>query len=183
MTGSEYITLLKQSEHIAHKNLMDTYISYVYTIVYNKLSDILSKEDIEECVSDIFASIFFDLDCDCKYSEDLKGYIRTVAVNKAIDRYRRLSRKNFGTVPIEEALPSKQNIEQSAENAELQEILMKKIEELGYPDSVIIIQKYYYNRTSRQIAAALSMKPSAVRMRCGRALKKLKKILSELEIF
>ena len=60
---------------------------------------------------------------------------------------------------------------------------MKKIEELGYPDSVIIIQKYYYNRTSRQIAAALSMKPSAVRMRCGRALKKLKKILSELEIF
>lgn len=60
--------------------------------------------------------------------------------------------------------------------------MIEKINELGEPDSTIIIQKYYYNRSSSEIAKLLSMKSSAVRMRCGRAMKKLRKKLEEADI-
>ena len=53
------------------------------------------------------------------------------------------------------------------------------IESLGEPDSTIVIQKFYYNKNSHQIAGLLSMKPSAVRMRVKRAAAKLREALAE----
>jgi RNA polymerase sigma-70 factor (ECF subfamily) len=61
----------------------------------------------------------------------------------------------------------------------MRKVLMNRIDELGEPDSHIIIQKFYYDRSSAEIADMLSMKASAVRMRAARALKKLRKILAE----
>ena len=60
--------------------------------------------------------------------------------------------------------------------------MLDKIEELGEPDSTIIIQKFYYNRTSTEIAKMLSMNSAAVRMRCTRALKRLKTELTKVGI-
>ena len=67
-----------------------------------------------------------------------------------------------------------------AERNELQDVLLRCVNELGEPDSTIMIQKYYYNLNSNEIAAKLSMTPAAVRVRCGRALKKLRDVLSSL---
>lgn len=55
---------------------------------------------------------------------------------------------------------------------------LSKINELGEPDSTITLQKYYYDRSSNEIAKLLSMKASAMRMRAARTLEKLKKSLS-----
>ena len=55
--------------------------------------------------------------------------------------------------------------------------LMDCIDSLGEPDSFIIMKKYYMDMDSKQIAAELAMKPSAVRMRCSRAASKLKELL------
>ena len=146
MTGSEYIVLLKKSPHTAHQAIFNEYLKYVYTIVHNNLIICASREDIEECVSDVFAAVYFDLDKNQQYSGDLKGYIRTIAKRKAIDRYRSLSNKSLKFVPIDsedfDNMESDYNIEESAEKAEICNILMTKIEELGEPDTSIIIQKY-----------------------------------------
>jgi RNA polymerase sigma factor (sigma-70 family) len=66
-----------------------------------------------------------------------------------------------------------------AEKNELSEQLLKCISELGYPDSVIIIQKYYYSRSSKEIAEMTGLNAAGVRVRCGRAMKRLKKLLEE----
>ncbi len=186
MTGSEYIELLKKSPHTAHQSIFDEFIKYVYTIVHNSLIDCAAREDIEECVSDVFAAIYLDLDSKSDCGGDLKGYVRTIAKRKAVDKYRKLTVKSLKLVSIHNEdfnnMESDYHIEEETETAELQHILMTKIEELGEPDSSIIIQKYYYNRTSREIAENLSMKGSSVRMRCSRALKRLKKSLSEVGI-
>ena len=60
----------------------------------------------------------------------------------------------------------------------MRKVLLSRINELGEPDSVIILQKFYYDRSSAEIAEILSMKASAVRMRAARALKKLKMVLA-----
>ncbi|MBR3282783.1 MAG: sigma-70 family RNA polymerase sigma factor [Ruminococcus sp.] len=55
---------------------------------------------------------------------------------------------------------------------------MDAIKSLGEPDSTILIQKYYYDRNSREIGKLLSMKPATVRMRSKRAAEKLREILT-----
>ena len=74
-------------------------------------------------------------------------------------------------------LSSDEDLVSESERTELRRILMDSINSLGEPDSTIIIQKYYYAKRSQQIGELLSMKPSTVRMRCKRAVEKLRSIL------
>lgn len=59
VTGKKYKELRKHSEEAAYRAVFDEYSAYVYTIVYNSASS-ASREDIEECVSDVFADVFSD---------------------------------------------------------------------------------------------------------------------------
>lgn len=63
---------------------LECYCDYVHAIVYNKLRSVASREDIEECVCDIFADIFFKYDVNGGFDGDMKGYIGTVAKRTTI---------------------------------------------------------------------------------------------------
>lgn len=183
MTGIYYSKLYRKSHDKAYRALFDEYCNYVYKVVYSKLFSCGTHEDIEECVSDIFAEIYFKYDPEVEYDGDLKGYIAIVANRRAITKFHRLSSKSNLKEDVDEdefnKYQSDNDIQIESENDVLSNILIEKIKELGEPDSTIIIQKYYYDRSSNEIARTLSMKASAVRMRCTRALKKLKKKLED----
>ena len=81
---------------------------------------------------------------------------------------------------IEKAQLSEENIVEKAEKTELRSILYKKIDELGEPESTIIMQKYFFGRTSKEIADIVSMSADNVRAHCSRAVKKLKDMLVQV---
>jgi len=186
MTGTEYCKLYKKSPDEAYDKLFEGYCDYVYAIVYNKLRSAASREDIEECVSDIFADIFFGYDTESSFSGDMKGYIGTVAKRRAINAFHSLtSRAGHMTDDSDEAfmnMSADTDIEADSDRNETRNIIIAKINELGEPDSTIILQKYYYDRSSGEIAKKLSMKASAVRMRASRALERLKTALADAGI-
>ena len=165
---------------------MQEYGRYVYAIVFNKLRNCGTEEDIEECVSDIFADLFIKFEYDENYSGNIKAYIGTVAKNTAIDYFRRLSVKNSRTVYADEddmqELVSDFSVDNTIDDNELRRVLLNSIDALGEPDSTILIQKFYYNRNSTEIAKAISMTPAAVRTRCTRAMTKLRTMLTEVGI-
>ena len=178
MTGSELKKLLEDSPEECHKLLMKEYGRYVYAIVYNKLRCCGSREDVEECFSDIFAEIFIDFEYREAYKGDIKNYIGTVSKHKAIDFCRRLNTAKGRSVYTEEEdirqLASDFNVDERVDSSELRRILLDKIDELGEPDSTILIQKFYYDMSSNEIAENVSMTASSVRSRCSRAMEKLR---------
>ncbi len=180
MTDNEYHSLMVSSPENAQNLLFDEYFNYVYTIVFNKLRSIASKEDIEECVSDAFADAFFYLKKSDAHNGDLKGLIASIAARRSVDMFRKLNPKSGRTVPLEEAGYIADSIrpENTAEASMMRSLLLDSINQLGEPDSTIVMQKYYGNMNSRDIGKNLSLSPAAVRVRCSRALKKLKNILA-----
>ena len=186
MTGSELRELLGRSPAECHRALMQEYGKYVYSIIFNKLRSCGTQEDIEECFSDVFADIFIKFEYDEKYVNDIKGYIGTVAKRTAIDRYRRLSAERAHAAFTDEEdmteLFSDFSVDERVDSSELRRILLRNIKELGEPDSTILIQKFYYNRRSSDIAKTVSMTASSVRSRCTRAMDKLRIKLAEAGI-
>ncbi|MBQ3948149.1 MAG: sigma-70 family RNA polymerase sigma factor [Ruminococcus sp.] len=186
MTGTEYSALYVRSPEQAYQKLFDTYCNYVYAIVYNKIGRIASAEDIEECVSDIFADIFFKYDTGSGYEGEMQGYVNTVAKRKAITTYHRIyARTSHYTEHDDETmgrLRSDTDIEKDSDKSELQRIIIDMINQLGEPDSTIVIQKYYYDKKSGDIAKLLNMTAPAVRMRCKRAMSRLKDMLTQVGI-
>lgn len=180
MTGIEYKQLAKSSADSARRALFDAYYKYVYTVVRGRLQD-APREDVEEVVSDVFAQVFNMFDNGEISDGELKGLLATVSKRRAVDRFRSLVKRPLGdSIDAEgyDSISADESVEEELERRQEQEILIQRIEQLDHPDCDIIIQKYFYDRTSKQIADSLGMKPSAVRMRCARALKKLRDMLT-----
>ena len=182
LTHDELRKKLEISRKQAHKELFSAYFGYVYTIVFNRLRSCASREDIEECVCDVFADVYLHYDEKRDINGDISGFIGTVARNMSADMYRKkFSHKE--TLPISdemaENLPSEQDIEADTEKSEQRRMLLKAIDKLGEPDSTIIMQKYYYCRSAREIAEITNLTSENVRVRSGRAVKKLREMLGE----
>ena len=186
MTHDEFRRVSKISLEKAQRMLFDEYFNYVYTIVFSRLRSCASREDIEECVGDAFSDVYIYYDDKKELSGDISGFVGAVARRKAADVYRRLTRNSFDRISIddEEAaqFEAPDNTEETIEKKELRDELIKCIERLGEPDSTIILHKYFFMRSSREIAEHLSLTPEAVRTRCSRALKKLREKLTEMNI-
>ena len=102
MTENKLRLLMAESIQKCHKAIFDNYCNYVYAIVINILRSCSSKEDIEDCVSEIFMKIYKMLDNNTFFSGDIKGFIAAVSRNTAIDAFRRLNKKNFRSVYIDD---------------------------------------------------------------------------------
>ncbi len=179
MTDNEILHLLREAPQQGQRTLFDKYYSYVYSIVNRIISGTGSPDDAEECVIDGFASVMRKLvpDDDCS----LKSYIGTAARNAAISMRRTLSAKTGRNISADDEnmaeIADDEDIEENNDRSETSELLLKKVSELGPPDSIIIIQKYYYDTSSKEIAEMVGLNAAAVRVRCGRAMKRLKKLL------
>lgn len=187
MTSKELSDMMRRSPDDCHRALVKEYGRYVYAIVYNKLRGCGTDEDIEECVSDVFADIFLKCELDISSENDIKYLISTIAKRKAIDSFRSLSARSnhFAAASDEDdmqELVSDFSVDEHVDRSELRRVLLNKIDELGEPDSTILIQKFYYNRNSSEIAKGLSMTAVAVRARCSRAISKLRTKLVESDL-
>jgi len=181
MTDSELRDCIRQSQESGCRALFDTYFHYVYAIVHHILRDCAGREDVEECVMDVFMDVVRHFDTE--HEGSVKAYIGTAAKRRAIDRYRTITSNGRHTVAMETeqlcTLPDRLRVEQSVESTEQNRILLTCVRALGEPDASIIIQKYFYDRNAAEIARVLGLSAAAVRMRCSRAMKRLEKLLSE----
>ena len=181
MTDHELSELMRKSSHKAQRAFFDEYFNYVYTIVYSRLHTCGSREDIDECVADVFSEFFMQFAKGSKFSGELHAVIGTLAKSRSIDAFRRLSRNSERSISIDEAdeLRDDADIAANAENRDTSRRLLDVIGSLGEPDSTIIIQRYYFDRTAKDIGRKLSLSPAAVQMRCQRAIKKLRGMLDK----
>ena len=176
MTEWELRALIRRSEKEGFRALFQEYRAYVYTVIWNRIGLIGSREDAEEAVSDVFADVFLHFEEIREGS--LQGYIGTVAKRTAIDWFRRLSVHAPGE-ELPEDVPDGTDVTAAGENAVMRDQLLRAVESLGQPDANIILQRFYYDRNYNEIARALKMAPAAVRMRASRALKRLRTLLGE----
>ncbi len=183
ITHEEFREKLKNSPEKAHRELFETYCNYVYTIVYNRLRSCAVKEDIEECVCDVFADVYVYYDSGKDIEGELSGFIGTIARRKSGEIFKRSAGRS-GSLSLDDEMQenmiSPLNTENEADRHSLQGSIIDSIIDLGEPDSTIIIQKYYYGRSSDEISHMVSLTPENVRMRSSRAVKKLKEKLKNI---
>lgn len=181
MTDFEWEQLLQTSPSKAYETLIEQYGNLIYAIVLNKIGNCGSKEDIEDCVSDIMVEFFRNIGNFSARNGSLKSYISTIAKRRAIDAFRRISGRNNMCTDIEDEdiviPPAPDDTEKEVEKRIFKQTLWNIVKSLGEPDSSIIVYQYFYNYKVREIAKVLEMTTEAVKKRSIRARKKIGTIL------
>lgn len=179
ITDKDLLKLLHKKPEKGLGKLLDLYMGLVYSIVWDKLATLFSREDIEECVSDIFYEFYLNLDSLDLRKGTIKAFLATMAKRRAIDYFRKARLGVGKTVSLEglENIIPTGTVEESVLQGELGNALVAGIKYLGEPDSEIFIRKYYLGQSTKTIAQALDIKENTIDKKVSRGLGKLKQIL------
>lgn len=176
MNDDKLIKLIKNNPSKGLSVAIDKYGPLVKTIAV-RIIGYENKQDIEECVSDVFLELWKSIDnfnCD---KGILKNYIISIARHTAINTYNRKLNKNE-LLPLEENdLELDIDLTNEVSNSINKNIIKETLESLPYPDKDIFIKRYYLFESVKEIAASLNINPKAVENKLYRCKTKLKETL------
>ncbi len=156
--------------------IINTYSKKVYFLAY-KIIGHFGKEEVEECVSDVFYKVWESID---EY-DDKKGDFSTFIFIKtkylALDYKRKLERKQFSKVEIYEEILKEENTENSILDKENSEEIIKLINDFKEPDKTYFYLRYFMYYKIDEISDKYQTTRASVENRLYRCRIKIKELL------
>lgn len=180
MTEEEKLLInLKKRKRGSLEKAIDIYTAYVSVIVYNIIGDVMTKEDVEEVVSDIFVSLWRSAETLDNNKGSIRTYLSVIAQNCA----KKKLRNAYIHSELNENLAAfYSEPDEKVEADEEKAMLLELIRELGDPDSEIFLRYYWYDEKISKISEATGLCRSTIKTRLLRGRKKLKEILIKKEV-
>lgn len=181
MEDAKLLQLLHKDPSAGMEILMNMYAGLIYAVIKGKLSEsYYISSDIEDCVADVFSEFYAELARFDPSISSIKSYLCVLARNHAIDIVRKRERQR-GDVSLNDdecllQISDDIAIDNEISEDELRREVLSYVKALGEPDSSIIIRKYYFGQSSKEIAKALNLTVSNVDTRTSRAISKLRKL-------
>ncbi len=170
------IARLRLGDLAALEEIMDRYGPYSAKILEAFLGRSMTREDLEEALSDVFVALWNSRDR--IEGEDLRPYLAAIARNMARQRLRR--RRPEEPLPEEEILlDGAPGPETLAETAETAAELRRAVNGLPEEERALFLRFYYLEQTTAEIAAATGENEATLRSRLRRGREKLRRYLTE----
>ncbi len=172
MTEEDIIELIKSQENAGMEALAEKYgklLSYIISGILGKRPD-----DIEECVNDTYLKIWRNVEKFDFARASLTTYLKVIARNTAINRLRDVRRREELCVEGEffELADSCADTAADVEGELLKKERMGQLNEfvraLPKKERELMLRRYFYLQSSRQIAFALGMTVNAVDTKLSR---------------
>ena len=174
MTDQMLLELLRSDPDEGLRQLIRQYSGLVFSVVSGRLAEVCDSSEIEDCVTDVFISFHTHLDSFVPKTS-LKNYLCVIARNAAAGLARnRLACDSIDDEDFSVDIPDGSDVSEKAAERQLLENVFAEIKSLGHPDSDILIRKYYFGYSSRDIASSLGMSVSNVDTRAHRAIRSLR---------
>lgn len=149
---------------------------YIYTVVRNITNTVLSNEDVEEIISDVFFILWKNKD-KLIGQDKVNFYLVGIAKNLIKEKYRKLD-NNLNIEDYENVFFNTNNIFEIYDKNEKIRIMEKRLNLLSDNDKKIFRLFYYNNKKSKEIAKELNMNEITVRSRLHRIKKQIKNDLN-----
>lgn len=173
VNGENYIEELQKGNEDALNFIVDMYLPMVKGITYKVLGKIKDLGAIDECVNDIFISIWNNSSKFKGDNENFKSWIYKISKFKAIDYYRKLDKINYN-ICEDIHLGVVNGIEEDILLLERRNELIKLINKLDDLDRDIFLMKFYLGFDNGSIAKEKGITKAAVENRIYRGKKRLK---------
>ena len=177
MTDEQIIRLYFDRDQAAIAETDRKYGSYCYSIA----SNLLSREDSEECVNDTYHAAWTHIPPEVPQS--LKAFLGRIVRNLSISRFRRshAQKRSSGTdvllSELEDCLPTPQTVETEADSRELSRLISSWLATLSGDDRALFVLRYWHGSAVQDLAEKCGCTPNAVSLRIRRLRKNLKHYL------
>lgn len=168
-----FIRRLQRQKEDALEFIIDTYLPLIKGVTYKVLSPLGNDGIIEECINDIFLSIWHHADKFNGETADFRKWICAIAKFKAIDYYRKASKKmEFTAADVREARHGMSAEDELIMREDKRE-LVHFINLLEPVDRNIFVMKFFLGLNTEDICRKLGLTRASVDNRIYRGKKRL----------
>lgn len=173
---SELVRGIKGRDTSAYEYMINKHSKMIYCLAFKILSGSHSKEDIEECVADVFLDAWVRIGEFNEEKANFRTWLLILTKYKALT-YRR--KKGLSkVVNIEDIeLPDDSNLERLVLLRQDQEQVMEIINSFQEPDREIFIRRFLFGEKINDLARAFNLSRTAVDNRLLRGRKIIKEVL------
>lgn len=176
-----FIQRLQRQKDDALEYIVDQYLPLIKGVTYKVLGPLNNDGSIEECMNDIFLSIWNNSKKFHGDSTDFRKWICAIAKCKAIDYYRKVSKNSeckMNDIKVHQEKSAEDELMMMEDRAEL----VRLINELDPVDRDIFIMKFFLGLKTEEIAGKLGMTRASIDNRIYRGKKKLHKQAANLQL-
>ena len=135
------------------------------------------EREVEDCIAETFADLWEEPDQYDPQGGSLQDWLCTKVRSKAIERYRELS--GSGTVPIDvPMMMGRMGMQDAALLEKNKRELSAAVASLSDTGRDILIRRFYYEQSIREIAVALNLSPKEAKNQLHQSKQLLRKALS-----
>lgn len=174
---SELISEIQKKNQSAFDVMITEYTKPVYYLVYNILNIGNSKEDIEECVSDVFVEAWEKIDRYDPKKGNFRKWLLMLTKYQALNYKRKLEKHPVGYLEDyeENELPDSQV---SLLERETQQMILETIKGFNDIDRQLFIRRYFLDEPISTLMQSMNLTRSAIDNRLLRSRNKIKEALS-----
>ncbi len=169
---------IRNDDDKALQLLMDIYIPYVLKIVTSLSGKLLSKEDVEEVISDVFYAIWKNRDT-IRTDSDITPFIAQITRNKTKNKLRQASKLSIISETELEILADEVDITNELSSKENIDFIQSAINNFDSPEKEILYGFYFYEFKLAELASRLNLPLSTIKSKLYRSREKLKQKLME----
>lgn len=156
--------------------LINMYGKKVYFLV-DKIIGYYGKEEVEECVSDVFFKIWENIDEFDESRGSFSSFIFIKAKYLALDYKRKLDKKHIYSLEIDENLSDNRPLEHELLDKETSREIIEIIKNFKEPDKTYFYHKYFMYYKVDEIAKKFGVTSSSVENRLYRCRLSIKNFL------
>ena len=170
---AELIQGLRNKDAAAYEYMIGKYTKTIYCLAYNVLSGSYSKEDLEECVADVFLDAWIKIAEFDQEKANFRTWLLILTKYKALT-YRRKKRLS-NVVDIEDVeIKDNTDLEKQVFLREDQEQVMKIINSFQKTDREIFVRRFILGEKINDLARDFNLSRAAVDNRLLRGRKIIK---------
>ena len=177
MTDTAAIAGIKDHKEGSVNEIIIKYSKCMWPVAYAVLKNIGSEQDVEHCIAGIFADLWEEPDQYDPQGGSLQDWLCNKVHSKSMERYRVLS--GSGTVPLDgPMMMGRMGMQDAALLEKNKRELSAAVASLSDTERDILIRRFYYEQSIREIAVALNLSPKEAKNQLHRSKQHLRKALS-----
>lgn len=174
---NNFIKEMKKKNTKALDFVVDNYSNLIFKVTHSVLNSSFHSQYTEECVNDVFWSIWNNIESFDEEKGNFKYWITAVAKYKAIDYKRKLFKQSTSECIDDFALYNEVSTEKIIISKENREELLKAINGMKEEDREIFIRRYFLYEGVENIAKTFGVDRNFIDKRLSRGRKFLKEKL------
>jgi RNA polymerase sigma-70 factor (ECF subfamily) len=177
---AKLMDMIQSGNESALTYIIETYSKLLWIVVGGILNDVRTSEDIEECISDTYMSLWQKPKAYDPQKGSLKTFLAIIAKRRALDKYRLLI-KTMNIEFDESITSSDDDLLEYIAKRDLYSELYEAIRTLDEPDKEILIRRYFFEEKPAAIANKTHIPIKEVKNRLYQSKLRLRKVLCESE--